>query len=79
VKNAEYRATPSIQRYVILEQTHRAALVFRRSGEDWVSEVLSCEGAVLAMPEIGIEVPLAEFYVDVELPSEPSDDDQTAA
>ncbi len=79
VKNAEYRATPSIQRYVVLEQTHRAALVFRRSGEDWVSEVLSGDEAVLTMPEIGIDVSLAEFYVDVELPSEPSDDDLPAA
>jgi len=79
VKNAEYRATPSVQRYIILEQTHRAALMFRRSGEDWVSEVVAGEGATLSMPEIGIEVPLAEFYLDVELPGEPSDDDQTAA
>ena len=30
VKNAGYRATPSILRYVVLEQTQAAALVFAR-------------------------------------------------
>lgn len=66
-KNREYRATPSIQRYVILEQTDAGALVFARKGEDWVAEPVSGDDAVLRMPEIGIEVPLAELYADVEL------------
>ncbi len=66
-KNAEYRATRSIQRYVILEQTHVAAIVFARDGDKWLSEVLAGPEAILEMPEIGIGIPLAEFYVDVEL------------
>ena len=68
-KNAEYRATPSVQRYVILEQTHAAAIVFARKGEDWVSEIVTGEGAMLRLAEIGIEIPLAEFYADVTLQS----------
>jgi Uma2 family endonuclease len=68
-KNAEYRATPSIQRYIILEQTKAAAVVFARKGEDWVSEVVTDEG-VLHMPEIGIAVPLAELYADIDLSEE---------
>lgn len=68
-KNAEYRATPSMQRYVILEQTHAAAIVFARKGEDWVSEIVTGEGAVLRLPEIGIEIPLADIYADVALQS----------
>jgi Uma2 family endonuclease len=74
-KNAEYRATPSIQRYVILEQTQAAAMVFTRKGEDWISEVVTDDG-VLRMPEIGIEVPLAELYADIDLTTDteaPSD------
>lgn len=67
VKNAEYRATPSIQRYVVLQQTHAGAIVFARKGEDWVTELVSGEEAVLRMPEIGIEIPLAELYTDVDL------------
>ncbi len=77
-KNAEYRATPSIQRYVILEQTHAAAIVFARKGEDWISDIVAGDDAVLRLPEIGIAVPLAEIYADVELTGTPSEDDVTA-
>src|SRR5665213_2738156 len=61
VKNQEYRNTSSIQRYVMLEQVRQAALVFVRLGEDWSGRVFP-DNAVLDMPEIGIEVPLAELY-----------------
>ena len=67
VKNAEYRATPSIQRYVILQQTDAGAIVFARKGEDWISEPISGAEAAIRMPEIGIEIPLAELYIGVEL------------
>lgn len=67
LKNAEYRATPSIQRYVVLQQTHAGATVFFRKGEDWLAEPVSGEGAMLRMPEIGIEIPLAELYLDAGL------------
>jgi len=66
-KNAEYRATPSIQRYVILQQTHAAAIVFARKGEDWVVDVVAGGDGVLSLPEVGIELPLAELYADVTL------------
>jgi Uma2 family endonuclease len=65
VKNQEYRDTPSIQRYVILEQDFIGATVFARAGDDWVGHIIGAD-AVLAMPEIGIIVPLAEFYEGVE-------------
>ncbi len=64
VKNREYRDTPSIRRYVMLEQDFIGATMFERSGEDWVGHVL-CAEAVLDMPEIGIQVPLAELYEGV--------------
>ncbi len=64
VKNQEYRDTPSIQRYVILEQDFIGATVFARAGDDWVGHVLGAN-AVVAMPEIGIEMPLTEFYEGV--------------
>jgi Uma2 family endonuclease len=70
-KNQEYRDTPSIRRYVMLEQDQQAATVFARAGDDWVGHVMSGD-VVLAMPEIGIEVPLAELYEGVDFaPTEP--------
>jgi Uma2 family endonuclease len=63
-KNEEYRDTPSIQRYVMLAQDRQHATVFERIGGDWVGHIMSGD-AVLFMPEIGIEAPLAELYAGV--------------
>ena len=52
-----------IQRYVILEQDSIAATVFSRLGSDWIARA-----DVLQMPEIGIEISLAEIYADLPMP-----------
>jgi Uma2 family endonuclease len=62
VKNAEYRATTSIKRYVVLPQTKAAAIVFSRKSDDWVADPIAGDEAVLRLPEIQIEIPLAEIY-----------------
>jgi Uma2 family endonuclease len=64
-KNAEYRATPSVQRYVVLQQTQAAAVVFSRKGDDWVTDLLTGGDAILRMPEIGLDIPLSEIYLGV--------------
>ncbi len=66
VKNQEYRATPSVVRYVVLQQTHAGAVVFSRGGEHWLSEIVRSDG-VLRMPEIGIEIPLDSLYAGLVL------------
>ncbi len=65
-KNQDYRATPSIRRYVMLDQDRIAATVFAREGEDWIGRVVA-ERDTLLMPEIGIELPLAELYAGLDL------------
>jgi Uma2 family endonuclease len=75
VKNREYQATPSVQRYVILEQDRIAATVFARVESDWIGHVLT-EDAILSMPEIGVELPLAELYEGIEL-NPPQDTEDT--
>jgi Uma2 family endonuclease len=67
-KLREYQATPSIQRYVILEQDSIAAMVFTRQGSDWSAGALTA-GETLAMPEIDVELPLSDIYPDATLPS----------
>ncbi|MGH7210026.1 MAG: Uma2 family endonuclease [Acetobacteraceae bacterium] len=59
-KRNDYAATPSIRRYILLEQTGPAATVFERP--DWVGRPIEGTDAGLAMPEIGVELPLAELY-----------------
>jgi Uma2 family endonuclease len=65
-KNAEYRATPSVKRYVVLQQAKAAAVVFSRKGDDWVTDLLTGEDAILRMPEIDLDILLSEIYLGVE-------------
>ena len=62
LKSAEYRATPSIQRYIIPMQDSIAAIVHERIGDQWASSVITDDDAMLPMPEIGVEQPLAALY-----------------
>jgi len=65
-KNQEYAATPSVLRYIILSQDQIGGTMFERIDGDWVGHLLTSH-SVLRMPEIGIEVPLAELYEGVDL------------
>ena len=67
-KNQEYRDTPSIQRYIILEQTKIAATVFTRQGDAWVWG-LQIGDTNLDLPEIGLSLRLLDLYDGV-TPSE---------
>lgn len=69
IKNAEYEATPTIRHYVMLEQNAVAATVFSRESADWRGRVVGAD-AVLAFPELGIDVPLREFYAGLDIPDE---------
>ncbi len=70
-KLREYAATPSVQRYVILEQDAIAAQMFVRKGKDLVAEALTADD-ILRMPEIDVELPLAEFYTGLDVTETPS-------
>jgi Uma2 family endonuclease len=78
-KVREYRAVETIRRYVILEHTSAGLTVFERAGgnDAWTATTL-IEGDVLRLPEIGIEIPVAEFYENVDLPA-PGDQDSGPA
>ncbi len=71
VKTREYAAVPSIRRYVIVESTSIGLTVHERShGDDpWITNVLTKDDT-LRMPEIEIEIPVAEIYEDIEFSEE---------
>jgi Uma2 family endonuclease len=73
-KVREYQATASVQRYVMLEQDGVAAVVYARAGALWTHEILTAD-SLLALPEIGVELPLAELYEGIAF--EPDEDPQT--
>lgn len=74
-KAREYQATPSVRRYVMLEQDGIGATVYARSGDGWTHEILIAD-SVLALPEVGVELSLAELHeglvFDAEEDSDPS-------
>ncbi len=63
-KLAEYATLPGIRCYILLEQPAIAATVFRREREvgdrSWIAEPVTA--GVIAMPEVGIELPVADLY-----------------
>jgi Uma2 family endonuclease len=67
VKLREYAEVPSIKRYVILESTAIGLQVLERSSpeQSWQTTGLT-SGDILHLPEIGIEIPVAEIYAGVE-------------
>ena len=70
IKNDEYRRTPSICRYVVLQQTSSAAIVFSHRGGEWATDLISGPDAVLPLPEIGIDLPLGEIYDGILFPDD---------
>ena len=61
VKAREHQATPSVQRYVMLEQDRIGATVHVRAADGWSVVVLK-DDDTLTLPEIGLAIPLSEFY-----------------
>jgi Uma2 family endonuclease len=67
VKNREYAGTESVRRYVMLEQRSVGGMMFSRgaAGDEWVGRILS-EDTVIGMPEIAVELPIAELYANLD-------------
>lgn len=68
VKLREYRAVPTIRRYIIVEPDAIAITVFSRDhdGEMFRATGLT-EDDILSLPEVGIEIPVAAIYEGVVL------------
>jgi Uma2 family endonuclease len=65
-KVREYAAVTSIRRYVIIEATGIGLFVLHREQGDIAFNALTLTGEdFLELPEVGISVPVAEFYEDV--------------
>jgi Uma2 family endonuclease len=67
IKVREYAAVATIRRYIIVESSGVGLTVMQRTdGNDpWTTTVLTIDDT-LDMPEIGIEIPVAEIYENIE-------------
>lgn len=63
-----------MQRYVMLEQGMAGFTIFGRGGADWLGRILDAD-AVIRMPEIGVEILLAELLDGIDLFNVPLDED----
>ena len=50
----------------MLSQESISAVIYERVGDEWVGSLVTNPTAVLAMPELGIELPLAALYDGLE-------------
>jgi Uma2 family endonuclease len=65
-KRVAYLTIPSLAVYLLVEQSSAAVVVERRAGEEFLREVYEGLAAVIPLPEIEAELPLAEIYDGVE-------------
>ncbi len=66
-KLREYRGVPSIRRYVVLEHRSAGVTLFSRTDgtADWTAAALTAD-ETLEMSELGVSVPVQDFYEDVD-------------
>lgn len=70
VKVQEYATVDSIRRYVIVESASIGLTVHERqeAGQKWTVTTIMADD-LLHLPEIGVEIPVAEIYENVDFPS----------
>ena len=61
-KRLAYLQLASLEAYVRIEQDRAEVVIERRAPDGWKSEKLSGLDAVVRLPGLGIELPLAELY-----------------
>jgi Uma2 family endonuclease len=61
LKLEEYRLTPSIRHYLLLEQETADGVLFTRDGETWRAEVVSAPGDIV-LAALDVRIPVAEAY-----------------
>ncbi|HZQ09655.1 MAG TPA: Uma2 family endonuclease [Anaerolineae bacterium] len=62
-----YRQIPSLQDYVMIDQSQPYVEYYRREGRFWVLETIEGIDAVLKLNSLELEIPLTEIYEKVEL------------
>jgi Uma2 family endonuclease len=72
-KKDAYLTIPSLGVYMLIEQDTPLVTVHRRSATGYEREAYEGLDAVIPLPEIGVVLPLAEIYANVEFVPETSD------
>ncbi len=73
-KKEAYLSVPSLDLYLVAEQTLPAVIVFRRTENGFQREVWTGLDAIIPLPEWDTELPLAEVYDGVDFAGETDND-----
>ena len=65
-KKDAYLTIPSLSVYLLVEQEAPAVVAFRRTAQGFIREVYEGLEAVIHLPEIGVELSLADIYESVQ-------------
>jgi Uma2 family endonuclease len=76
-KKDAYQTIPSLKVYMLVEQDQPLVTVHRRTDGGFVREVYVGLDAVIPLPELDTQLPLAEIYSRVEFVPEQSDEQAT--
>jgi Uma2 family endonuclease len=60
-----YQKIAELNVYIMFEQNLTGAVVYRRSGTEFHREVYFSPESIIALPEIGVDIPLASVYEEV--------------
>lgn len=74
-KKDAYLSIPSLAAFLLVEQELPGVVVFRRTEHGFVRELYDGLDAVVPLPEVEADLPLAEVYDGVEFTPEPDDAD----
>lgn len=64
-----YMTIPSLESYLLVESANKQVIVYQRDDTGFLRTVLSGTDAVVPLPCLGFDVPLAEIYEDLSLPT----------
>jgi len=70
VKLPVYRQLETVQEILLIDSDGMYAEVHRRSGEQWITEILRGPDTVLSLTSAGLEVRLGELYEGIALPDQ---------
>jgi len=70
-----YLTIPTLSVYLLVEQEAATVVAFRRTAQGFVQEIYNGRSAVIPLPEIEAELPLAEIYEGVEFSPEKTDEE----
>jgi Uma2 family endonuclease len=74
-KKDAYLTIPSLAIYALVEQSTPTIVIYRRADQQFLPEVYEGIDAVVPLPEIGVDLPLAEIYEGMDLKSDAEESD----